>query len=147
MPSILIGSYVAIGETASFAKTITDADVALFSAISGDFDPIHVDDAYAAATSFGRRIAHGLGVLALLSGVESEISRRVVGRGSPLKPISLGYDRVRFLLPVFIGESVTAHYRIASLDEDRRRSVGDCRIDKTNGELCVVAEHIMKWVG
>ncbi|HKC45817.1 MAG TPA: MaoC/PaaZ C-terminal domain-containing protein, partial [Burkholderiales bacterium] len=52
--------HVEVGETAEFSKTLTETDLALFSAISGDFDPIHVDEAYARTTPFGRRIAHGI---------------------------------------------------------------------------------------
>ena len=58
---------VEVGETTEFSKTVTDADIALFSAISGDFDPIHVDEEYARKTPFGRRIAHGIFVMGLLS--------------------------------------------------------------------------------
>lgn len=141
-----IGDHVAPGDSTSFSKTLTETDIALFSAISGDFDPIHVDDAYAARTGFGRRIAHGLGVLALLSAAESELSRRAVAKGSPLRPVSLGYERVRFLKPVFVGDSLTARYTIATIDEERGRTLGDCRIEKANGELCLTGQHLMRWL-
>ena len=137
---------VEIGERTVFSKTVTDADIALFSALSGDFDPIHVDEEYAKQTPFGRRIAHGIFVLGLLSAAESEMSRRIVARGSSLKPVSLGYERVRFIKPVFVGDTLTAAYTIASLDPERRRSAGQCEITNQKGELCLVGEHIMKWV-
>ena len=137
---------VEIGEQTTFAKTITDADVALFSAISGDFDPIHVNDEYAAQTMFGRRIAHGIGVLGLLSAAESEMSKRIVSRGGAAKPLSLGYDKIRFLKPVFIGDTLTAVYTIRSIDADKARAIGKCEILNQDGELVVVGDHIMKWV-
>jgi 3-hydroxybutyryl-CoA dehydratase len=141
-----IAAVCRIGETTSFRKTLTEADVALFSAISGDFDPIHVDEAYAATTPFGRRIAHGLGIMALLSAAEAEMSRRALARGLTLRPVSLGYDRVRFLKPVFIGETVAASYEIAAIDEERRRTVAACRVEKADGTPCLAAQHIMKWI-
>lgn len=140
------GMQVEIGERTTFSKTVTDADIALFSALSGDFDPIHVDEEYAKQTPFGRRIAHGIFVLGLLSAAESEMSRRIVSRGSPLKPVSLGYDRVRFIKPVFIGDTLNATYTIDALDSARMRSTGKCEITNQKGELCLAGEHIMKWV-
>lgn len=74
--------YVEIGETAEFSKTLTEADLAMFCAISGDFDPIHVDEEHARHTVFGQRIAHGILSMALLSTVSGMISRRAVERGS-----------------------------------------------------------------
>ena len=138
--------HVEIGEKTEFAKTLTETDVALFSAISGDFDPIHVDDEYARTTPFGRRIAHGIAVMGLLSAAESEMSRRIVGRGSTLKPVSLGYDKVRFVKPVFIGDTLRVTYTIAALDEAKMRATGKCEIVYQRGELCLVGDHLMKWV-
>lgn len=135
-----------IGEMAEFQKTFTEADTAFFSAISGDFDPVHVSETFAATTVFGRRIAHGLGVLALMSSPESEMSKRVTARGSTLKAISLGYDKVRFIKPVFIGDTLTARYRIVSIDSERRRAVGRCEVVNQDGDVCLVGDHIMKWV-
>jgi len=137
---------VEIGEHTAFSKTVTDADIALFSAISGDFDPVHVDEEYARKTPFGRRIAHGIFVLGLLSAAESELSRRIVARGSYLKPVTLGYDRIRFIKPVFVGDTLTATYTIVALDPDKVRSTGKCEVTNQKGELCLVGEHIMKWV-
>ena len=137
---------VEVGETTHFSKTVTDADVAMFSAISGDFDPIHVDEEYAKTTPFGRRIAHGIAVMGLLSAAESEMSRRIVGRGGEGKPVSLGYERVRFLKPVFVGDTLRATYTIAEIQADRARAVGKCEITNQHGDLVLIGDHIMKWV-
>ncbi len=64
--------HLKIGETAEFSKTITETDLAMFSAITGDFDPIHVNEDYAAKSPFGKRIAHGGLVLGLLSSCASD---------------------------------------------------------------------------
>lgn len=138
---------VEIGERTVFAKTYTDADFANFSAISGDFDPVHVNEEYAKTTPFGRRIAHGIGVLGLMSGPESEMSKRIVDRGCRFKPLTLGYDKVRFIKPVFSGDTLTATYTIAAIDAEKRRAIGKCEITNQQGELVMVADHVLKWVG
>ena len=61
-------------------------------------------------------------------------------------PVSLGYDRIRFLAPVFLGDTVTINYEIVGIDEQRRRSVADIRVVNQSGELVAVAQHILKWV-
>src|SRR5215475_9757332 len=131
---------VAVGETAEFSKTITETDLALFAALSGDFDPIHVDEAYARTTPFGRRIAHGILALALASTVSAMISRRARERGSRATPVSLGYDRIRFLKPVFVGDTLT------ELDPASGRTRSKVEVVKDDGEVAVAGEHIMKWL-
>jgi acyl dehydratase len=140
------GFHVEVGETAEFSRTLTETDLALFSAISGDFDPIHVDEAHARGTPFGRRIAHGILSMAILSTVSAMISARARERGSRGTSVSMGYDRIRFLKPVFIGDALTARYTIVELDTAARRSRAKVEVVKGDGELAVVGEHIMKWL-
>ena len=140
------GFHVAVGETAEVSKTLTETDIALFSAISGDFDPVHVDESYARSTQFGRRIANGILSMALLSTVSAMISARARERGATGTSVSLGYDRIRFLKPVFIGDTLTARYTILELDPDSRRSRSKVEVFKDGGELAVAGEHIMKWL-
>lgn len=139
------GFPIEVGETAQFSKTLTEADVAMFCAISGDFDPIHVDEEYARRTPFGRRIAHGILSMALLSTVSAMMSRRAIERGSRGISVSMGYDRVRFLKPVFIGDTLTARYTVASIDRDKSRSHSKVEVVNQLGELVVAGEHLMKW--
>jgi len=138
--------YVEVGDRAEFSKTITETDLALFAAVSGDFDPIHVDEAYARTTPFGRRIVHGCLSLALLSTVSALISRRARDRGSRGTSVSLGYDRIRFLAPVFVGDTLTARYTVLELDPATQRSRSRVEVLKANGELAVAGEHLMKWL-
>ena len=140
------GFHIEVGETAEFSKTLTESDIAQFAAISGDFDPIHVDEAHARTTPFGRRIAHGILSMAVLSTVSAMISRRARERGSRGTSVSMGYDRIRFLKPVFIGDTLTARYTILELDPATRRSRSKVEVVKDNGELAVVGEHLMKWL-
>ena len=138
--------HLKIGETAEFSKTITETDLAMFSAITGDFDPIHVNEGYAAKSPFGKRIAHGGLVLGLLSSFASMMSKRSAERGAKAVSVSLGYDKIRFLVPVFIGDTLTARYTIEEIDPEAARSRSKIEVIKSSGELCLAGIHIMKWV-
>ena len=137
--------YVAVGERVSFSKTVGETDVYLFAGITGDFSPNHVNQAYMERSSFGRLQAHG----ALLVGFMSTASTLVIARsreGADETPVSLGYDRVRFLAPVYFGDTVTIDYTIAAIDLERRRSTADIKVTNHAGTLVAVATHILKWV-
>jgi acyl dehydratase len=137
--------YVAVGDRASFTKTVGETDVYGFAGITGDFSPNHVNKAYMERSSFGRLQAHG----ALLVGFMSTASTLVIANsreGADETPVSLGYDRIRFLAPVYFGDTVTVEYTIASIDVERRRSNGDIRVTNQEGTLVAVATHILKWV-
>lgn len=104
-------SYV-IGETAIFSKTISESDVYLFAGITGDFNPIHVDKVAAESSVFGERIVHGTLVAGLLSSV---IGLKFPGPGT----IYMQQDS-RFLLPVKIGDTVTAKVTLSKIiNEDK----------------------------
>jgi acyl dehydratase len=136
--------HVEIGQEVSFSKTVGETDVYLFAGITGDFAPNHVDEVHMAKSSYGRRIAHG----ALLIGYMSTASTMVIGqvRADDETPVSLGYDRVRFLKAVFLGDTITVTYRIAAIDEAGRRSTSEIEVHNQHGELVAVAQHILKWV-
>lgn len=142
----MTASFLEVGETVTFSKTITEADLVLFAGVTGDFDPIHVNEEYAKASAFGRRIVHGGLVMGLLSTTASMMSRRSVERGSKAVSVSLGYDRIRFLRPVFINDTLTARYTIEELDTGAARSRARVEVLNQSGELCLVGTHIMKWV-
>lgn len=139
------GVPVAVGDRVSFRKTVGESDVYLFAGITGDLSANHVDEEVMKASAYGRRIAHGV----LLVGFMSTCSTRMIEQAPPTPDataVSLGYDRIRFLAPVFIGDTVQLTYTIAEIDPARRRS--RARIEATNqhGTLVAVAEHILKWV-
>ncbi len=141
-----IDTHLEIGERAEFSKTIGEADLVLFSGLTGDFDPIHVNEEYARTTAFGRRIAHGALIMGLLSTTASMISRRSVERGAKGVPVSLGYDKIRFLRPVFINDTITARYTVEAIDGEQGRSRSKVEIVNQAGELCLAGTHVMKWV-
>lgn len=136
---------VAPGEEASFTKVVTERDLLLTAEVTGDHDPLHVDADYAARTPFGRRIAHGALVLGLLSTTASTVAHRAMANGAEGVPVSLGYDRVRFLRPVFEGDTLTARYRVERVDEGAGRAESACEVVNQAGETCLVARHILKW--
>lgn len=136
---------VAIGDESRYSRTVTDADLFAFAAVSGDFDPVHMDQEYAKTTAFGQRILHGTYTLSLLSRATMENSCRIVSRGCAYKPVSIGFDRVRFLKPVFVGDTMTVIYTIEAVDRERMRSVGDCKVINQRGEQVLAAKHLAKW--
>jgi acyl dehydratase len=134
------------GDAVSFSKTIGESDVYLFAGITGDFAYNHVNEERMRKTPYGRRIAHG----ALLVGFMSTCSTRLVDTytdtSDGFTPVSLGYDGMRFLKPVFIGDTITVSYRIAAIDPERQRSTSEITIVNQDGETVTVARHILKWV-
>ncbi|MEL6962044.1 MAG: MaoC/PaaZ C-terminal domain-containing protein [Pseudomonadota bacterium] len=136
--------HVETGQEVSFSKTVGESDVYMFAGITGDLGPNHVDEIYMQKSSYGRRIAHG----ALLIGYMSTTSTMVTAQISvdDETPVSLGYDRIRFLKAVFLGDTITVTYRIASVDDVRRRSTADIEVHNQHGDLVAVAKHILKWV-
>lgn len=104
---------LAVGMSASFAKTVTEADILLFSAVSGDTNPVHLNEVYAAGTRFRGRISHGLLSAGLISAV---IGTRMPGPGSIYVSQTL-----QFKAPVRPGDTVTARVTVAGLTPKRNR--------------------------
>jgi 3-hydroxybutyryl-CoA dehydratase len=101
-----------IGEEASFSKTITETDVYLFAGISGDFNPLHVNEEYARQTPFKTRIAHGALPQCLIAPV---LGTKLPGLGT----IAVE-NTCRFKAPTFFGDTITAKARVAEKIEDKR---------------------------
>jgi 3-hydroxybutyryl-CoA dehydratase len=112
MTDVEIRSDFAIGERASFTKTITEADVTSFAGLIGDFNPLHVDAEYARRSRFGQRVAHGMFAGGLISAV---LGNKLPGPGA----IYLS-QQIEFLAPVFIGDTITATAEVSSWRPDKR---------------------------
>ena len=136
--------YVKVGSKTTFSKTISESDVYLFAGITGDFSPNHINRQYMERSSYGRLIAHG----ALLVGFMSTVSTMAIAetREADEIPVSVGYDRIRFLQPVFLGDTVTVTYKIIEIEHSRKRSYADIELINQNRELVAVAKHILQWV-
>ncbi len=136
--------YVEVGSKVSFAKTVSESDVYMFAGITGDFSPNHVNKAYMEKSSYGKLMVHG----ALMVGFMSTASTMAIAhvRNAAETPVSLGYDRIRFLKPVFMGDTITVTYEFISIDKHTKRSVADIKILNQDEELTTVGQHILKWV-
>jgi acyl dehydratase len=100
-----------IGDSASITRTITDADIHGFAEVTGDHNPLHLDDEYAAQTRFGRRIAHGMLSASLISAV---LANELPGAGSVYLSQTL-----KFVKPVFPGDTVTARVTVTETRDDK----------------------------
>lgn len=138
--------YLAVGNAVSFSKTVGESDVYLFAGITGDLSPNHVNEAEMRRSSYGRRIAHGALLVGYMSTASTMICERLKNARAEETPVSLGYDRIRFLGPVFIGDTITVSYHIEEVDAERRRTRARITIVNETGETVAVAEHILKWV-
>ena len=101
-----------IGQTAQSSKRITDVDLALFAAVTGDFNPAHFDPVYAAGTHFKEPIAHGIIPVGLISAV---MAMKLPGPGTVFIQ-----QTTNFLAPVKVGDVITASVEIIELLEKRR---------------------------
>jgi 3-hydroxybutyryl-CoA dehydratase len=114
MPSCVPFEQLQIGQTASLGKTITEADILLFSAVSMDTNPVHLNEELAAETLFKGRVAHGMLCGSLISAVLGTV---LPGLGTIYLTQSM-----RFRAPVRIGDTVTAIVEVAALDHERKRA-------------------------
>ena len=103
-----------IGDSAQFSKTITETDINDFARVTGDFNPVHLDQGYAEKTIFKGRIAHGLISVGLLSSILGNI---LPGYGT----IYLSHD-IKFLAPVRIGDTITAKVEVIELVPEKNRA-------------------------
>lgn len=100
------------GERATFSKTITEADITGFAGLTGDFNPLHVDDEFARQSRFGGRIAHGMLTAGLISAV---LGMRLPGPGGIYVSQTLSFKR-----PVHVGDTVTAVAEVLRFHSGRR---------------------------
>jgi acyl dehydratase len=139
--------FVEVGQHYRFAKTVGETDVVLFAGITGDFSDTHINDQYMKEkSSLGRRIAHGALLVGYMSTVSTiSIAHVIHKEGLSDFPVSAGYDRVRFLQPVLLGDTITAHYTVDVVDKERGRSIAKVKVVNQNGETVAIADHIMRW--
>ncbi|MCF4164724.1 MaoC family dehydratase [Zavarzinia compransoris] len=106
---------LSVGQSATFAKTVSEADILMFAGVSGDTNPVHLDAEYAATTPFKERIAHGMLSAGLISAV---LGTKLPGPGA----IYVG-QTLKFKAPVRIGDTVTAKAEVVELDPGKKRVV------------------------
>lgn len=124
-----------IGETASRSKMFTDEDVRDFARISGDHNPIHLDDTYAAETRFERRLVHGMLTASLIS---ATIANDLPGEGTIYLSQSL-----QFKAPVFIGDTVTATVEVVKFRPERQIATLVTRCVNQAGTVVIEGEAVV----
>lgn len=102
-----------VGERCEFSKTVSESDVYLYAGVTGDLNPAHINEAYAAGTFFKNRIAHGMLTAGFISAV---IGMQLPGPGS----IYMG-QTLQFLAPVRIGDTVTARVEVVEKIDEKKR--------------------------
>ncbi len=121
-----------VGDTTSYKRLITNREIEAFAAISGDHNPLHLDPEYAAKTEFGECIAHGM-----LSGafISAAIAMQLPGPGSVYLSQNL-----RFLAPVFLGDTITAELQVIEKHAKRPWITLGCKITNHSGILVADGE-------
>jgi 3-hydroxybutyryl-CoA dehydratase len=112
MPGLFLED-LSVGQSAELVRTVTEADIVAFAQVTGDTNPVHLDADYAATTSFGERIAHGMLSAGYISAV---LGTSLPGPGAVYLSQSLAFKR-----PVKIGAEVTARVTVTAIDEAKAR--------------------------
>lgn len=128
--------HVAVGDRASFTKTVGETDVYLFAGITGDFNPMHVDEEFAKTTPFGSRVAHGPLTFALCAGL---LGTELPGLGTVAVSNQVSYRH-----PVFIGDTIAVRVEVAALDPERGRATMAVTWHNQDGERVADGEMIVK---
>ena len=115
---------IVIGMNASYSQTITDSDVKLFAGLSGDHNPIHVDEVYAENSRYKKRIAHGLISASFFSAL---FGTKLPGRGCVYVGQNLNFKR-----PVYLGDTVTATVTVSKIDVSKKRVFFDTKCTVKN---------------
>ena len=126
---------IKVGDTASLIRKVTDADIRTFAELTGDHNPIHLDDDFAVTTRFGQRIAHGMFSGSLISCV---IGNQLPGTGS----IYLS-QTFKFLAPVYLGDTVTARVTVTKIRDDKPIVTLECVCENQRGETLIKGEAVV----
>ncbi len=123
----------------SYGRTITETDFVVHAGHTGDFFPHHMDAEFMKTSEFGGRIAHGTMVFSIGVGLTANIINPVA--------FSYGYDRLRFVRPVFIGDTIRTKTTIIAKEDDPKRADAGrvferCEVINQKDEVVLVADHI-----
>ena len=132
---------VKIGDSIAIEKTISESDVYLFAGICGDFSPNHINERYMQGSTFGTRIAQGALIVGFTSAASAmfSIKYRIDG-------VAAGYDRIRFVKPVFFGDTIRVHYEVERIDLERNRVHASLKVTNQRDEVVLVGEHLIRFV-
>ena len=124
-----------IGDTFSIERHVSDDVIRKFAEVSGDYNPIHLDEEFAKTTRFGKRIAHGMLSAAYISAV----------LGNEFKGRTIVYlsQTLKFTAPVFIGDTVTASSKVSKIRDDKGIVTLETLCTNQNGEMLVKGEAVI----
>jgi acyl dehydratase len=137
--TIYFEDYVIGHNRTTFGRTITETDFIVHAGHTGDFFPHHMDAEFMKTTPFGQRIAHGTLVFSIGIGLTANVVNPVA--------FSYGYDRLRFIKPVFIGDTIRTRTTIVAKEDDPKRpELGRvferCEVLNQHDAVVLVADHI-----
>ena len=135
-PNGLVFEELSVGMTASYGKTVTEADLILFAAVSGDTNPVHINQDYANSSYFKGRIAHGM--------LSASFISTTIGTKLPGPGVIYLSQNLKFLAPVRIGDTVYARVTITEILTDKRRLL--LRTTCTVGDKVVVDGEAVVWL-
>jgi len=124
-----------VGDTASITRTITEQDIGAFAELTGDHNPVHLDETFAQTTRFGKRIAHGMLGASLISAV---LGNELPGMGSIYLSQSL-----QFLGAVYIGDTVTARVTVTRVRPDKPIVTLETICENQRGEILIRGEAVV----
>ena len=124
-----------IGQSASCKKTFTNEDIVRFAELSGDTNPVHLDNEYAKQTRFGKPIAHGL--------LTSTILSQLLGVHLPGKGSIYMEQTIRFTAPVYAGDTITATGTVTAFDEEKNRLTLLTECHNQHGKLVLTGTAVM----
>ena len=141
----MASTHANIGDFVKFSKTVGESDNCLFAGLTGELSQNHVDDQFMSHSIYGKRIAHGALLVGFMSTASTRMIEESLRKGIDSTPVSLGYDGIRFLKPVFINDTITVTYTIAERDDGRRRTLANVEIKNQHGDVVAVGKDHMKW--
>jgi 3-hydroxybutyryl-CoA dehydratase len=129
----------AVGDTADFAKTVSEHDIYGFAGIVGDFYAVHLNEEFAKTTRFEKRIAQGCLSVGFLSTVMGYMAAKAPNPGA----VSYRYD-ITFAAPVYIGDTVTARLQLRTKDEERNTCIFAATVSNQDGTVVASGDTYLK---
>ena len=126
---------ITIGQSAEYSKAVTEADIQMFAAVSGDVNPLHLDPEFAAGTRFGERIAHGMLTASFIS---AALAMELPGPGCIFMEQSL-----KFRLPVKIGDVITVKLTVTEMQARRKTLTMDCKAYNQHEKLVLTGTSVV----
>lgn len=136
--SRFFGDFQVGEEFVTHGRTVTEADMVNFAGVTGDINPLHMDEEYAKTTRFGRRVPHGQLIFVLSLGLAERV---IVSMFEHSIVAFYGVDRMRFLKPVFIGDTIKLRRRVEALEPRADGTAGvltfEDNVLNQRGEVCL----------